>query len=128
MDTLTDANRRKPGRPKKVLPSGPPETSYAWRELAQRIANNEIQDLIEKVEQVEKVEAPVMNYESTLGRVCSRVVFHTGIQVGKTVHNSLDTVRHNVQMKLCEHGVLITEASGEQMIVGMADILSIKLA
>lgn len=66
--------------------------------------------------------------ETTLGRKVTRVVFHTGIQVGMEYKNSLDEVRNNVQMKLCEHGVLITRENGEQMVVGMADILSAKLA
>lgn len=65
---------------------------------------------------------------STLGRQVTRVVFHTGIQVGMEVKNSLDEVRNKVQMSLCEHGVLITRENGEQMVVGMADILSAKLA
>lgn len=67
-------------------------------------------------------------YESTLGRRVSRVVFHTGVQIGMQVRNSLDALKHNVEMHLCEHGVLIREASGQETIVGMADILTVRLA
>lgn len=65
--------------------------------------------------------------ESTMNREVSRVVFHTGVQIGTTVHNSLDTIKHNVHMRLCEHGVLIKHNDTET-VVGMADILTVRLA
>lgn len=74
---------------------------------------------------VEQTYEPV---ESTLGRKVTRAVFHTGVQVGMQVRHSLDEIRDKVHMKLCEHGLLVTRDNGEQMVVGMADILSAKLA
>lgn len=64
---------------------------------------------------------------TTRGRRAQRVYFHTGIQIKTIVYNSLDAEKHNLDLRLCEHGILITDKSGEQHIVGMADILSVKL-
>lgn len=55
-----------------------------------------------------------------------RVQFHTGVQLGTKVRNSLDADVDNAEMTLVEHGVHIKIAAGEY-IVGMPDILWIKL-
>ena len=61
-------------------------------------------------------------------RHVARVQFHTGVQLGNVVRNSLDAIKDRVDMTLCHHGVhIVTENAGEY-IVGMPDILWIKLA
>lgn len=57
----------------------------------------------------------------------SRVQFHTGVQIGNRVHNSLDAIKNQVDMRMCHHGVHIVTAAGDQYIVGMPDILWVKL-
>lgn len=110
MANLPEVAKRRRGRPPKPISTELVETAS---EL--------------EYEEIDMTPEPKSN-ESTMGRKVSRVVFHTGIQVGMEVRNSLDEVRNNVKMSLCEHGILITRDNGEQMVVGMADILSAKLA
>lgn len=55
-----------------------------------------------------------------------RVQFHTGVQLGNRVRNSLDADMDNADMVLVEHGVYIKLAAGDY-IVGMPDILWVKL-
>lgn len=55
-----------------------------------------------------------------------RVQFHTGVQLGNRVRNSLDADVDNADMVLVEHGVYIKIAAGNY-IVGMPDILWVKL-
>lgn len=55
-----------------------------------------------------------------------RVQFHTGVQLGTKVRNSLDADVDNAEMTLVEHGVYIKIAAGDY-IVGMPDILWVKL-
>lgn len=56
-----------------------------------------------------------------------RVQFHTGVQIGNTVRNSLDATRDKMNMTMCHHGVHIKTETGDQYIVGMPDILWVKL-
>lgn len=60
-------------------------------------------------------------------RAVQRVQFHTGVQIGTRVKNSLDCVVDKVDMKMCFHGVLIQTETGDEFIVGMPDILWVKL-
>jgi putative ubiquitin-RnfH superfamily antitoxin RatB of RatAB toxin-antitoxin module len=55
-----------------------------------------------------------------------RVQFHTGVQIGNSVRNSLDATKDKVQMTMCHHGVFI-KTETDQYIVGMPDILWVKL-
>lgn len=60
------------------------------------------------------------------GKLVQRVQFHTGVQLGTKVRNSLDADVDNAEMTLVEHGVHIKIAAGDY-IVGMPDILWVKL-
>jgi hypothetical protein len=61
------------------------------------------------------------------GRHVQRVQFHTGVQIGNRVRNSLDADVDQVYMHLVEHGVQIETVSKDTYIVGMPDILWVKL-
>ncbi len=61
------------------------------------------------------------------GRHVQRVQFHTGVQIGNRVRNSLDATVDAVLMQLVEHGVQIDTQAEETYIVGMPDILWVKL-
>ena len=60
-------------------------------------------------------------------RPVQRVQFHTGVQIGTRVKNSLDCIVDKVDMRMCFHGVLIQTETGDEFIVGMPDILWVKL-
>lgn len=61
------------------------------------------------------------------GRIVQRVQFHTGVQIGTLVRISLDADRDKMDMCLVEHGVFIITPTGDEYIVGMPDVLWVKL-
>lgn len=67
-------------------------------------------------------------YQSLFGRRVTRITLYNGVQIGTAMKKTIDEVAQNVSMSLCEHGVLVQEASGIQTIVSMADILTVRLA
>lgn len=66
-------------------------------------------------------------YQPMHGRKVKRITLHNGVQIGTQVKNTIDEIAQNVSMSLCDHGVLVIEGNGNQTIVGMADILTIRL-
>lgn len=63
----------------------------------------------------------------TAGRQVQRVQFHTGVHVAFQPRLSLDADKDNVTMSLCEHGLYILLSDGSEYVVGLPDILWMKL-
>lgn len=63
----------------------------------------------------------------THGREVQRVQFHAGVQIEQKVRYSLDATVDSMVMHMCEHGVHVVTPSQTEYIVGMSDILWVKL-
>lgn len=63
----------------------------------------------------------------THGREVQRVQFHAGVQIEQKVRYSLDASVDQMVMHMCEHGVHVVTPSQLEYIVGMGDILWVRL-
>lgn len=107
MEPLPEQIRRR-GRPPKLKAEG---------------ADMEVDVPYDLIDDAQKL---IVNRFESRHKPVQRVQFHTGVQLGNRVRNSLDADMDNADMILVEHGVYIKIAAGDY-IVGMPDILWVKL-